>query len=278
MRNDTPLGVSNSFPCPEDVSPLPGGAWVLSRVGDGRSTLARRPAPSAPGQWVNLGAKDVKVDEWGEIHAERDALSEADRLANNRARAVRRARTKVEQYVVVNKLSKMWTLTYANAEHDRAQVVRQVARFFEDWRAHEGKPFAYLYVLEPHPGGHGWHVHIAVPGWLFTDFVEVRRLWGRGRVRFDVSRSGLLSNRDYRRMSVYLSKYLSKTFSLELAPGTHRYECADMFVPVRVVEEFFDFSAARSRVAELGFGSVPVWSSDDSPDWTGPPCYVFEVP
>ena len=278
MRNDTPPGVSNSFPCPEDVSPLPGQAWILCRSGDGRATVTRRFSPPRPGQWLNIGATDVRVDEWGEIHAEREAVPEEVRRASNRLRAQRRAKKAVEQYVVVNRLSKMWTLTYAQACHDRQRVVEEVGRFFEDWRSLEGKPFPYLYVIEPHPGGHGWHVHIGVPGWLFTDFFALSKLWGRGRVRFDVSKAGCLSKREYRRLSGYLSKYLSKSFALDLEPGTHRYECAQSFVPVRIVEHFSDYATAVHRLGELGFLTRPVWCSDLSPDWTGPPCYVFEEP
>jgi hypothetical protein len=81
-------------------------------------------------------------------------------------------------------------------------------------------------VPELHPGGHGFHAHIAIGEYLPKP--EVEAAWGQGWV--DLRR--LVSHMDYaspasraKVAASYLAKYASKQWATKLA-GLHRYEWA----------------------------------------------------
>lgn len=57
-------------------------------------------------------------------------------------------------------------------------------------------------VFEPHPGGHGWHVHGIVAGYWPVQIVRpLAKMAGFGRIHVQPARSGC---------EVYLAKYLRK--------------------------------------------------------------------
>ena len=227
----------------------------------------QRPASERP-QWVRLGDSEVIVDEWGEILATRATRPDLERAEDNLRRAVRRAKQAVEDYVVFNGLTKMWTFTYAVKCFDRQEVVRDVHGFVKRWRAYEGgRPFPYVWVIEKHKDG-SYHVHFAVRGDHYTDFFALKRLWGKGRIRFDAqrkSRDG--SRRSLVRLARYLTKYLAKDFGDELDAGSHRYEVAQGFQPRTWTRRFATKVEAEAWVLEMAPGMREVWCSLDDPTW-----------
>lgn len=213
-------------------------------------------------------------EETGEILT--DPEFEHWKFLENRRRAVRRSRSRLQDYVVANRLSKMWTLTVAHQEwgRDRAAFLKEVQRFMVKWEKLEGKKFPYAYVLELQARGM-WHAHILVPNEFYTDFRRLTKLWGHGRVRFDRSKSFFDgSKRACRRAAVYLSKYLSKGWDETVPAGQHRYEVAEGFQPDRVSFRLESFKEARRFVGQIG-GYRLMFASEEVGDWNGPPVEVY---
>lgn len=228
--------------------------------------------------WVaGDGGLEYRVNGWGEVMGTRDSMSAEDRVAQNRARAARRARRAVEDYVVVNECTKMWTLTYAVKCWDRSECVEDVHDFVRRWREFEGRPFPYVYVIEEHQDG-SFHVHFAVRHDHFTDFFVLRRLWGHGRVRFDKQRKGRdKSRRSKVRLASYMTKYLTKAFDDVSVSGQHSYEVGQGFQPGSEVRYFASFAEASEWVAQKNPRLDLVWFSGDHPDSGVPvPVWCFE--
>lgn len=153
----------------------------------------------------------------------------------------RRAKGQVRRFARSNHLVYLWTLTYAKAEFDLARVAVDVQAFLRRVREHLGR-VALVVVAEPHPEGHGWHVHYAAGQFLKVGVI--RQCWARrsqslGRVHVQAPRRGF----GPRRISAYLSKYLSKgiasehqgAFGCSYRPrGMHRYWVTQGFQPQRV--------------------------------------------
>ncbi len=139
-----------------------------------------------------------------------------------RAEALRRAKTTVRRYCKEHQLRYMWTLTYRGAgEHDIAVVRRHVGKMLAKVvKDRNGKRFPYLWVPELHPGGHGVHVHMAVP--FFYKHSNLIKAWGRGHVVCtDMKSKGACGMVGYNRAATYLSKCLGKAFE-ETSFGRHR--------------------------------------------------------
>ena len=241
--------------------------------------MVRRHALRPRREWYALGETEVVVDEWGEILMERPRQPDADRLARNRERAVRRARRAVADYVVYNGLTKMWTFTYAEKCWDRDEAVRDVHDFVKRWRTYEGRAFPYVWVLEQHDDG-SWHAHFAVRQDHYTDFFALRRLWGKGRIRFDPRRRHRGESRDdMRRLANYLTKYLGKDFGDEVEFGRHRYEVAEGFQPGKVVRYFPSHAECVAWGSSIDRQLRKVWSSDRELDWDFPwDVWIYESP
>lgn len=173
----------------------------------------------------------------------------------------------------------MWTFTFKTAQWDKKLVKSHMNAFLMRWRMlNGGKPFPYVYVIELHPEGHGYHVHVGVPGGMFTDFFQLRRVWGHGRIRFDQnSRHSGESRNDARRLAIYLSKYLAKDVNDDHAKGEHRYEPAQGF-DVETTRRWFPSlreadTFLRFRVRGEKFDQV--WSDYQIEDWMGPPTWLY---
>ena len=151
--------------------------------------------------------------------------------------------------------------------------------FLIRWRKlNGGKPFPYLYVLELHPEGHGYHVHLAVPGGMFTDFIQLRRVWGHGRIQYsENNRHSGESRNDARRLATYLSKYLTKDLYDDHRKGEHRYEPAQGFDLVTKRRWFGSFQEAEQFLHHrvLGETFIQVWSDYEVDNWPGPPTWLY---
>lgn len=198
------------------------------------------------------------------------------------ARSARRRRGKVRRYLIHNKLHRLWTLTYAEAEWDYDQVKADLARFFRDLRTHRRKRFPYLWVIERHPKGHGLHVHVAMEGYVRKR--DLQAIWGRGIVHFSDKRKRASEAYSGAQLAAYFAKELAAYITKEAAAtdGQHFYDCAQGYQPPEVCEFVQgDEGAIIRHVSVKHFGSelpLRTWHSSELEDWDGPPvilCYWY---
>jgi hypothetical protein len=219
------------------------------------------------------------VNDDGELDVDAFITLELDRQSRNEQRAHSRAIKSVRQFCVRWSLTKMWTFTFAKSQWDRKGVKAQMNAFLIRWRVlNGGKEFPYLYVLELHPLGHGYHVHVAVPGGFFTDFHQLKRVWGHGRIDYsENTRHSGESRSDARRLAQYLSKYLGKDFSEDHVRGEHRFETAQGF-KIETIRKWFPTFQHATAFLEFGVKGERfslVWSDYEVEKWLGPPTWLF---
>jgi hypothetical protein len=120
----------------------------------------------------------------GCLSVRRSAVVSSGRAPNvTRAReeAARRARSKIRRYGAGNGLNRLGTLTYRGGGcHDPLTLRTDVAGFFRGLRERLDGRFAYVWVPQWHPGGHGLHVHFAVGRFVPRGLIE--GCWGHGFV------------------------------------------------------------------------------------------------
>ncbi|HYA45110.1 MAG TPA: hypothetical protein VED59_05865 [Acidimicrobiales bacterium] len=193
--------------------------------------------------------------------------------------AQRRARGKVRRYCAANRLNRLGTLTYAGAGcHDPAEVRTDVGEFMRALRRRVGQRFAYLWVPEWHPGGHGLHLHFAVG--QFIRRRDIESAWGRGFISIKLlgdlpTGSGALA--EGRVAGRYLGKYLGKGWDSEedawrATVGAHRYEVAEGFQP-REIDLGGETDLEVLGWAEDLMSGPPArtWYSNETDGWHGPP-------
>jgi hypothetical protein len=190
--------------------------------------------------------------------------------------AARRARAKIRRYAAANRLNRLGTLTYAGEGcHDPLQLRDDLAGFFRELRAGLGAGrFAYVWVPQWHPGGHGLHAHFAVGRFVPRTLIE--RSWGNGFVHIKLLDglpvgSGALA--ESRLAARYLARYVGRDVEDERRlAGLHRYEVAQGFQPAKI--ECYGASAVDviDRASDY-MGSAPerVWLSSRLEGWRGPP-------
>jgi hypothetical protein len=191
-------------------------------------------------------------------------------------RSLRRARTKIRRYCQANRLDTLWTFTYAKqgGERDRDVVQRQVAMFFRRMRLKYG-PLPYVWALELHPGGHGWHVHVALRG--FWPHAVLTEMWGHGIVEFSRRKHvgpGETGSCSGARLAAYIAKSLAGYVAkeLEAGRGRHAYDVGQGFQPQ--VEDLLGESddGLRDLLVQRFGGQLwqAEWRSEDGEDWRGP--------
>lgn len=199
-------------------------------------------------------------------------------LVRSRKEAQKRAAKQVRRWCVHARLDRLLTLTIAEATglEDRPRVMRMVRRFFLAARVRYPR-LRYLYVLELHPGGHGYHIHVAVSEWL--DPVVVRECWTHGFI--DVrriktkSRGSLLEQA--RHCARYVAKYACKSEDEGRGLGGHRYERSQGTPIPEIRIECDSWSAAEAWLrSKIRRPIVWTWSSlEAGDDWHGPPTLVL---
>jgi hypothetical protein len=197
----------------------------------------------------------------------------AEPLTDSRSDAIRRARGKVRRYCAANGLNRLGTLTYAGAGcHDPDALRDDVGGFFRRLRAAIGQPFAYLWVPEWHPSGHGLHVHFAVGRFVGVRVIE--SAWGHGFVHIKLLGdlpvgSGTLG--EARKAAGYLSKYVGKDLGAGEAAGLHRYEVGQGFQPKGVPIEGTTADEVLGWAAiVMSEAPAHVWRSREQEGWAGP--------
>ena len=208
-----------------------------------------------------------------------EAAADPDR---SRAEGGRRARRMVRRYCTANRLNRLGTLTYAGKGcHDPEQLRQDVAVFFRSLRAASGgKPFPYVWVPEWHKSDHGMHVHFAVG--QFIPRRKIEQAWGHGFVsikRLSDLPVGSTSLHEARKAAGYLSKYVSKDFTADLASrqaSLHRYEVAEGFQPVaHQLHGRSRASVLEQACAVMGARPSLSWYSENAEGWQGPPAMWF---
>lgn len=193
----------------------------------------------------------------------------------SRREGQRRARIVVRRWCVHNQISRLLTLTFAGEHgvHDRDAVLRHLRAFFRLLGSHH-EDIKYLYSLELHPGGHGYHVHIGVDRYLSKD--EIRSAWPHGYI--DIRRLKVKSARgkreQWRAVARYIAKYACKAEDEGRQAGRHRYERTQGHNPTE-----HRFRASMGALSELfrERGAYSMWSWDSAFDdqWCGPRTIVF---
>ncbi len=144
--------------------------------------------------------------------------------------------------------SKFLTLTFADPCFDRARVKADVGIMCKRFLDRYGKPLAYLSVLELHPGGHGYHVHICVNCRYISQAVWQDVLWKQGIVDIRAIKSPDKLNR-IRLFANYLAKYLEKD-AVNAPPGSRRFNVSQAW-PKLPDKEFVRHAGAEGVAAYL---------------------------
>jgi len=190
--------------------------------------------------------------------------------------AGRRARAKIRRYAAANRLNRLGTLTYRGEGcHEPLRLREDLAGFFRELRAGvDAGRFAYLWVPQWHPGGHGLHAHFAVARFVRRKLIE--QSWGHGFVHIKLLDglpvgSGTLG--EARLAARYLARYVGRdTEDERRLAGLHRYEVAQGFQPAKI--ECYGRTAEDVIERASGFmRSAPerVWLSSSAEGWRGPP-------
>lgn len=162
------------------------------------------------------------------VPADLSESEKLDKLARNRERSTRRARTQVRRLCKAKGLTTMLTFTYQENMQDRGRIARDFDVMVKRLRR-VSPDFQYVCVFERQKRG-AWHAHVAVPrvlshyaykGQLVRSYDLLRSMWrsvigGGGNV--DVSRNKRIA-RSASRLASYLAKYIGKDLNAALAEG-----------------------------------------------------------
>lgn len=111
---------------------------------------------------------------------------------------------------------KVWmvTLTFADEVYEYEDARREFREFLRRVRRYLGRPFRYIAVPELQKRG-VWHWHVVVVDDIHQNIWA--KLWGRGYVWVERFIGGI------KRLSNYLTKYLTKELGAWLPKGVSRY-------------------------------------------------------
>lgn len=264
---------------------LAGGAWsvvVAPDVGEASGCYVR---PSSASH-RDIQDEDETASWWQE-------LSEAERALQNEARALRRARKRMRQFSIQNKLTHLWTLTYRCVEcdgdpcwcgsmagpADRQTVKRDVANFLKRLRRALGPDspaFPYLYVIERgSKSTKRLHVHLLLPAGFTANTIQGS--WSLGRTDHSRPPGSHGQREQARRCAGYLTKYLAKSLRDEDPAWSHSYERAQGFNVRQVrrrlgaADDVLWFIAQHLTQGQGDLLSVS--ASVDWDDYDGPPAF-----
>lgn len=123
---------------------------------------------------------------------------------------MRRAAGEMRRYIRGHRMDSLWTLTNRELVTSWSEMNRRVERFLER-KAAAGDLRPVAIVIEPHPSGHGWHVHFACRGFIAIDLV--RAWWPYGYVWVSGAPRGRARGWQPSKLAGYLTKYLQKTMA-----------------------------------------------------------------
>lgn len=192
------------------------------------------------------------------LSAEDQAFYLGQWRAQNRARAIRRARRQVRWLVKSGEFNRLMTLTTRCAIYDREAFGNTVTAFLKELRKHTGITFQYVIALEKHNSAKtseekrgSWHAHVAVKG--RQDYKLLYNLWnkvlgGNGAVHVQNWKG---SNKGSPGMiASYISKYIGK--DLEEADFGKKSYWASKNIPHPVVSStlFRTYEEAKDFLLE----------------------------
>ncbi len=193
--------------------------------------------------------------------------------------AARRAAVQVRRLVAEHKLTRLWTLTLRDSTlpEDRPVVVSKLQVFLRRMQR-EVPDLVWLAVLEWHPGGHGWHIHMVVDRWVPRALVE--RVWGHGFI--DCRRISVRGDSSSRQATSKAASYIAKYVSKDPAPGApphvsgnHRY-----YRPLGLAVTELVAEGSYEEMVALAWTYFPagvgwLWHSSMADDWRAPPVLVM---
>jgi hypothetical protein len=236
------------------------GSWVLTLCpaaaqASGAFVSARRPASS--------GVRGMAAD------PERSAEE-----------AGRRASSRLQLYVVANRLNRFGTLTYAGEGcFDQRQVRDDTAVWLRRMRLVMGGNFPYAWVTEWHKT-HGLHVHFTVGQFIHRSLIE--SAWGRGFIKIKLIGDlpvGSGTVEESRIAARYIAKYVSKDFK---APGTRdinlrRFSVAKGYQPELIRLQGVSRADVMAQAVQImGRRATRAWYSQDAEDWRGAPALTLQ--
>lgn len=213
------------------------------------------------------------------LPVERSAKRGARRVDRVRTDSDKRAAKVIRSLIRQHKLTVMWTLTYPEpGQHDRAEAFRDMAGWLKDYGADLKRGNGYVTVLEPHPDGHGWHIHLFTSGGGYPKSVlaGVRESWTAYLGRRGWNPSGGASWlrvhvklwRSTRRAAYYAAKYATKTGAEGRQKGHRRYSLS-LGLRVNVTRATGSKKVLLSDIP--GKVCVRAWESGEDPTWQGYP-------
>lgn len=220
--------------------------------------------------------------------------------ADTTRRSSSRAKASLRRYCLHNGLTHMPTLTYAYAASSVDGVANDVRLFRrklnrQPWFAAAYPDGRWPYAWVPEEGSlrKRLHLHMAVGWWDELRCVEVCQrcaraklrekrevppagshcigcVWGRGFVGAPSEGNG-----DPRKLSAYISKYVSKSFEEGRLAG-QRYRVAEGFQPTPEVHGAGDLADAF-RMATVTMGERPMVEAlhENVRGWDGPPVWTL---
>jgi hypothetical protein len=201
--------------------------------------------------------------------------------------SAQRAKGEIRRQIRANRGRFLWTFTYKHGVYSYEQVVRDAGAFLRRLRRLVGDVW-FVLVPEPHPGGHGYHLHGSAA--IRLPIAKVRKAWGKGHVWVgDHKRQH--KRWTTRHLSRYLAKYATKMvggsrlYGCGGRPrGAHRYwvtqgrepECVRCCFPTLALAHdwlrVYMGAYEQCRLLELG-PDVPIegWWLSYSDEWLAPP-------
>jgi hypothetical protein len=132
----------------------------------------------------------------------------------------------------------------------------------------------YVYALELHPGGHGYHVHLGFNRYVAK--AQLKKHWPHGYVDIRLLKVKAVrgAREQARRTAAYLAKYACKAEDEGRSLGRHRYERSQGNNPI---EERIEGSwgAVTEIFEDLGAFSFWTWDSASDEHWFGPRTLIF---
>lgn len=193
----------------------------------------------------------------------------------SRKEGQRRARVQVRRWCVHNHIRRLVTLTFGEEGgcHDRDEVLRRLRSMLRGL-GKEIPSLRYIYALELHPGGHGFHVHIGVNTYMRKTTLRKHWPWGFVDIRLLKAKAVRGQREQARRTASYLAKYACKAEDEGRSLGRHRYERSQGSNPT---EERIEGSwgALTELFEDKGAFSLWTWDSATDEQWCGPRTLIF---
>ncbi len=255
-------GVGGSAPKARPTTPGGGAAALSSRLDKWTNYVQphwgkKRPAYRAVIRDYGQGDVEETVTiarpqrkRAGSHRTEAKEAATADELAENRKRAIARAKTTIRRTIMSANLDHLFTATYRENMQDRNRAWKDYGKFVRlVKRALPKGTFPFVAVLELQDRG-AYHIHAALRG--RQNIPLLRAIWhevigGADRGNIDVQ----YFRGQRSRLAKYLAKYLSKDLE-EGGRGFHRYKRSrGIKVPEEVILLPYDAALDAELIAHF---------------------------